>query len=418
MSPDAPDDYRTAAQHDVDRLLYSSAFRRLDGVTQVVAIGERLQLHNRLTHTLKVAQLSRRIAQWVNHTNKTSVADPDVAEAAGLAHDIGHPPFGHIAERALNDRLRQYDVGGFEGNAQSFRIVTKLSQTRAVTETGLRLSPKTLNGILKYPWMSDHENATVKRKWGAYLSEAQDFAIARAGDHSTTKSVEAEIMDWADDISYAVHDLQDFYSAGMIPLNGLQTSLTLRADFVAKARDEWREGWELTDEAAEHALTELFFLLKLTSAEPGTVRHRSEISRMGGTLINRYVSAARVEDGVFSIPPRMREQIFLLKQLTWQHVIQHPSLASLQRGQVNLITGLFDMLFAWVSDEKKLQRVPTRLHELMLLAERDVRGAEEARNARAVSDFICVLTEDQAVDLHDRLSGSIRGTIQDRWLAS
>lgn len=418
MSPESPDDYRTAAEHDVDRLLYSSAFRRLDGVTQVVAIGERLQLHNRLTHTLKVAQLSRRIAQWVNHTNGRVVANPSVAEAAGLAHDIGHPPFGHIAERALNGRLEQYDVGGFEGNAQSFRIVTKLSQTRVAGESGLRLSSQTLNGILKYPWMSDHENAGTKHKWGAYVSEAQDFAIARAGDRSTAKSVEAEIMDWADDISYAVHDLQDFYSAGMIPLGGLQSSGTLRADFVAKAREEWHEDWELTDEAADHTLKELFFLLALTSAEPGTVRHRSEVSRMGGTLINRYVSAARVEDDVFTINRSMREQIFLLKQLTWQHVIQHPSLASLQRGQVNLVTGLFDMLFDWVSDEKKLQRVPTRLHDLMVFAERDVRGTDEAKKARAISDFICVLTEDQAVDLHDRLAGSIRGTIQDRWLAS
>ena len=126
------DDYRNPAQRDRDRVLYSGAFRRLGGVTQVVATSETLLVHNRLTHTLKVAQVARRLAEKiVSGTPEADLAaaggvDPDVVETGALAHDLGHPPFGHIAEDELQKILdERHLVDGFEGNAQSFRIVTK-----------------------------------------------------------------------------------------------------------------------------------------------------------------------------------------------------------------------------------------------------------------------------------------------------
>jgi dGTPase len=152
--PEDEGDLRTRAQRDRDRLLYSSALRRLAEVTQVVSPGSGFVFHNRLTHTLQVAQVGRRLAERLTRLQPKEVAaseglDPDVVEAACLAHDLGHPPFGHIAEEVLNEEAKL--AGGFEGNAQSFRIVTKLA-FRSQKYGGLDLSRASLAAILKYPW--------------------------------------------------------------------------------------------------------------------------------------------------------------------------------------------------------------------------------------------------------------------------
>ena len=150
--PNPPDDFRTPHQRDRDRILYSSAFRRLAEVTQVVAANSGYVFHNRLTHSLQVGQVGRRIAEKLNQTQPESreFVSPDVVEAACLAHDLGHPPFGHTAEHTLNELARNF--GGFEGNAQSFRIVTRLA-SRSPNYSGLDLTAATLAASLKYPWL-------------------------------------------------------------------------------------------------------------------------------------------------------------------------------------------------------------------------------------------------------------------------
>jgi len=170
-SPDGGD-LRTRAQRDRDRILYSSALRRLAEVTQVVSPGSGYVFHNRLTHTLQVAQVGRRLAERLLKLHPKEVAasegvDPDVVEAACLAHDLGHPPFGHIAEEVLNEVAEK--AGGFEGNAQSFRIVTKLA-FRSPKYVGLDLSRATLSAILKYPCFRGKGKAR-KPKWGSYSTE-------------------------------------------------------------------------------------------------------------------------------------------------------------------------------------------------------------------------------------------------------
>ena len=156
-------DQRKPTQRDRDRVLYASAFSRLGGVTQVISSEEGHPFHNRLTHSLKVAQIARRIAERLKEKQKTpsciSGVDPDACEAAALAHDLGHPPFGHIAEHCLDQLLTKkntdgdpLDSNGFEGNAQSFRIVARLAQRRRKFD-GLNLTRSTLDAILKYPWL-------------------------------------------------------------------------------------------------------------------------------------------------------------------------------------------------------------------------------------------------------------------------
>jgi dGTPase len=159
--------YRTPAQRDRDRILYCSALQRLGGVTQVTGSESGHTFHTRLTHSLKVAQVARRLAEKLlqgkgqmgsRAARALATLDPDAAEAAGLAHDLGHPPFGHVAEEILRDHTR----ASFEGNPQSFRIVTNLA-VRTVDASGLALTRRTLNGMLKYPWLRETEGDDKKK---------------------------------------------------------------------------------------------------------------------------------------------------------------------------------------------------------------------------------------------------------------
>ena len=182
------EDYRSPYERDYDRLLYSSAFNRLSGVTQVVNPAEGLIFHNRLTHSIKVAQIGTRLAEFIikkypNESPKIEYfggLDSVVVSTASLAHDLGTPPFGHIAEKRLNEILldRYKDSDGFEGNAQSFRIVTKLSAAYTA-HSGLNLTRASLNAILKYPWFAGQNPKKESKKYGVYSSEIEDFEWAR-----------------------------------------------------------------------------------------------------------------------------------------------------------------------------------------------------------------------------------------------
>ena len=158
-------DSRSPAQKDRDRIIYTSAFRRLAEVTQVASPGDAHVFHNRLTHSLQVAQVGRSLAEKLRAGGAACDAiggvDPDTVEAACLAHDLGHPPFGHTAEERLN-KLVGSTAGGFEGNAQSFRIVTKLA-FKSTKHAGLDLTAGTLAAILKYPWLKGQNKENWKQ---------------------------------------------------------------------------------------------------------------------------------------------------------------------------------------------------------------------------------------------------------------
>src|SRR5438477_3469662 len=173
-------DYRSPAQRDRDRIIYTSAFRRLAQVSQVASPTDAHVFHNRLTHSLQVAQVGRSLAERLRQDEtacwQVGGIDPETVEASCLAHDLGHPPFGHTGEEQLN-RLVGNSSGGFEGNAQSFRIITKLA-FKSTKHTGLDLTAATLAAILKYPWLNG-KNQKKKKKGGAYSSERRDVELAR-----------------------------------------------------------------------------------------------------------------------------------------------------------------------------------------------------------------------------------------------
>ncbi|MCS5517824.1 deoxyguanosinetriphosphate triphosphohydrolase family protein [Curtobacterium flaccumfaciens] len=439
VSTDA--DFRSAADHDVDRLLYSSAYRRLSGVTQVVAVGEHQLFHNRLAHTQKVAQLSRRIAEHLNwnaarqNPEDGVIVEPAVAEAAGLAHDLGHPPFGHIAERQLDKSARKWGADGYEGNAQSFRIVTKLAVRR--DGVGLGLSEATLDGILKYPWLSSHAYATEKHKWGAYESERKEFLEIRSDGADVAvpvKSMAAEIMDWADDISYAVHDLEDFFRTAQIPLDTLLYSASPDAvgqdqtrlkEFVGRATSAIGvpPGATLEEENERNGalLRQVASLTPPLQPFDGSITARKQLNRFAGLWIDQFVTAASVgPDGRFTVDSDTRRIVDLLKQFTRQYVINDSTLASLQRGQIRVVRELFDLIMTWINEEvseRTEQRLPPRLLDLLDNARREWPGSANPAHARATADYISSLTEDQALDLHARLTGRGRLSISDSWMA-
>jgi dGTPase len=221
---------RSEFRRDRDAIFYSNFFRRLAGVTQVVHVAEGHIFHNRLVHSLKVAQIGQSLVDVLTKptgdegkdnaiVEAVGGVDVDVVQTACLAHDLGHPPFGHIAESELDKCAIENKVhDGFEGNPQSFRIVTRVAIHDAA-HPGLNLTSASLNALLKYPWPRAVEGKK-KRKWGHYYGDATSFDLARSRDaNSGKRSAEAEIMDWADDVAYCIHDVDDFYRAGVIPLD-------------------------------------------------------------------------------------------------------------------------------------------------------------------------------------------------------
>lgn len=410
-------DERPPARRDRDRILYSSEFRRLAGITQVVSPTERHAVHNRLTHTLKVAQIGRGIVdvllakpEGAAMAEAMGGLDADVVEAAAFAHDLGHPPFGHVAEYELNELAAPHLVDGFEGNAQSFRIITRLA---VIDESfpGLNLTARTLDGVLKYPWLRASEG-THAHKWGAYASEHDDFEWARQGysDGDARRSLDAAVMDWADDVAYAVHDVDDFYRAGLIPLDRLATSDSEAERFLAGAaiRQEARGGY--TREQLETALAELRPFLPSTDPYEGSRQQRAILAKAASNLIARAIQSvqldpATADDNRIRVDQDTRILVTLLKELTWQYVIHHHRLSLQQLGQRRVIRTLFEVFID--AAMKTGNELPFPLEYQEQLA-----GAEDAgQKVRLVVDFIASMTEQQAVEVYSRVTGVSLGSV-------
>lgn len=403
-------DYRTPFERDRDRVLYSSSFRRLAEVTQVVAASSGYVFHNRLTHSLQVGQVGRRIAEKLNKTQLESdeFICPDVVEAACLAHDLGHPPFGHTAEQTLNKLAKK--IGGFEGNAQSFRIVTSLA-SRSLEYGGLDLTAATLAAILKYPWLRGG-NRDKPKKWGAYRSEKREFTFAaKLLPDSKTPTIEAAIMDWADDITYSVHDLEDFFRAARMPLHLLARGDTPeRARFFANVFERRKND---KDFACKDDLTDAFIgvfvpTFGFVEAYNGSSRHRSLLRNFTADMIGRYVGATRMElengKPKLIIDRNFRLEVMMLKELTWTYVIEAASLAAQQRGQAQVITDLYNIYSTAARSRKEWPMFPT------FYRERLERSESQTETSRIPIDLIASMGESQAIAIHRRLTGQSHGS--------
>lgn len=399
---------RSPGEKDRDRILYCSAFQRLAGITQVMPAERGQPLHSRLTHSIKVAQVARRLAQRLveDDPDRAEQLDPDSVEAAALAHDIGHPPFGHIAEEVLDEFALEHGCDGFEGNAQSFRVVTRLAQRWPVgadgEEWGLNLSRLTLDGILKYPWLRDISDPKKKRKWSAYSEDKDAFDWVREGGAKDVKSPAAEVMDWADDVTYAVHDMEDFFRAGLVPLDRLCTSRTERDRFRSSFIEEGSLNARLvdfTEEEVDQAVYRLFDLLDFTEPYLGDALQRQRLRERSSSLIRELMRAFQMDSGgQVTIERKRLVQVAVLKELIWFYVIKRQDLATVQHGQREVIKALTKA--CWSACRRNAL-------ELFAPLERDaLSGAKKPdERARVVADFIARLTEERAVELHRRLLG-------------
>jgi dGTPase len=285
---------RTPFERDRARVLHSAALRRLAAKTQVVGPQSDDFVRNRLTHTLEVAQVGRDLARRLG-------CDPDVVETAALAHDLGHPPFGHNGERAL-DELSDA-AGGFEGNAQTLRILTRL-ESKAVDDegrgVGLNLTRACLDASIKYPWSradapppsGTHGDGTPRatRKFGVYDDDLPAFLWAREGATEGRRCLEAQVMDLSDDVAYSVHDIEDGVVAGRIDLAWLRDQ--------GVRRDVWEtvRAWYLPD-AADDLLAAALDRMVGSAGWPdasydGSRAALAALKNLTSTLIGRFCSAA------------------------------------------------------------------------------------------------------------------------------
>ena len=451
---------------DRDRIVSSPFFARLAGVTQVISPGGTgLLVHNRMTHSLKVAQIGRAIAERLHDksdlTEKLGCCDPDVVEAAALAHDLGHPPFGHLGERVLDQlarhRLRLRD--GFEGNAQSYRIVTS-TEIRGQATIGLNLTNAVRAAILKYPWTrrdhpephprfmdppprgaatppDDPDGGSVK--FGAYTTEADDMIAARAPFAGRVadwqQTVEASVMDTADDIAYAIHDLEDVHRVGVLQQGavaaelmawqrwGADADLGRAGGAIESLRRQLRrkDGWIANDDAFAGAVelvrAELVDGL-LARPFDGSLEAEARVAAFSATWTRRLVESIEVtgqpavRSGHVHLAPAQWHEVQILKFIQNKFVLARPDLALHQRGQGRLLASLVEALLAWLTDPDEAERIPRRLRDLVELAEAELPDGTPERTdrsrGRAVIDFVAGLTDNQAVGLMDALSGRSR----------
>jgi dGTPase len=443
---------RSAAQRDADRILYSMAFRRLGGVTQVVAVNETQLFHNRLTHSLKVAQIGQRMTQALRQ--RTDIArlqtagniESEVVYAAGLAHDLGHPPFGHIAEEELQRVLYEGDsaagagtetapLDSFEGNAQAFRILCKLAwRSNEDRQPGLNLSRAVLAAVLKYPWLRKDAPEDKRNKWGAYEcdSEMFDFAVEQpAGVERAPgwRSPEAALMDWADDIAYAVHDVEDFYRAGLIPLDRLVNNTTEAGRFVGRVSGKLAGKDGMTADDVVAAFERLKNVDLPRFAYGGSRADQVALGELANVLISRFTIAVRVKtDGSVEIPPSVRHEVAVLKQLTWFYMIDNPSLYTVQSGQRLKVRTLYTQLLQWADGAAEAKprvaatQLPRQLSEILTSIRTDTNAVDAydgdaLLRRRAVADYVSSLTEPQADELFARVTGvGVAASATSSWL--
>jgi dGTPase len=429
------EDYRSPYERDYDRLLYSSAFNRLSGVTQVVNPGEGLIFHNRLTHSIKVAQIGTRLAEFIikkypHESPKIEYyggLDPVVVSTASLAHDLGTPPFGHIAEKRLNEIMleRFEDPDGFEGNAQSFRIVTKLSAAYLV-HSGLNLTCASLNAILKYPWFAGENPKKESKKYGVYSSEREDFNWARSAFPylNKTKTLEAALMDLADDMIYAIHDLEDFYRANILPFGVMFNEIT--EDEVVEILEKTNENWFRKDgidlnEIAKKVTRGALDYFKINKPYEGTRDDYNYLHTITSTYLTQFIEGVQLSEDIekdktpIFLDPISAAILIVLKEKFKYYMIGRPALLRQQLGEVKIIDDLFEILFEASCSSSQWRKIipPLNGREVLEILDNKDQKDDLIARARIIVDVISGLSDQEAIRLHGRLTGSSPGSIFD-----
>ncbi|RRQ81286.1 deoxyguanosinetriphosphate triphosphohydrolase [Streptomyces griseofuscus] len=395
---------RTAFQRDRARILHSAALRRLAGKTQVVTPGSHSQVwdaspRTRLTHSLECAQVGRELGAALG-------CDPDLVEAACLSHDLGHPPFGHNGEQALNAFAD--DCGGFEGNAQSLRLLTRIEPKRFTERgsVGLNLTRAALDAATKYPWpRGAHPSDPGSGKFGVYEDDRPVFDWVRAGAPGTRTCFEAQVMDWSDDVAYSVHDVEDGLHAGHIDPDCLHAEPERQAVFevaIGRYVPAGTEPAELAD-----ALDRLQDAEWWPHGYDGTAVAQARLKDATSQLIGRFCLAAEGAtraaygtgrltryDARLVVPRATRMECAVLKAVADRYVMQRAEQERLRADQRVIVAELAEALTA---------RAPDGL-DPQFRALFDGASDDHARK-RVIVDQIASLTDASALSLHARLTG-------------
>lgn len=464
---------------DLERIRFSPYFSRLSAVTQVIAQpGAGPLIHNRLTHTIKVTAVARAIA--VGLTDASSPAsdlvrehgcDAVVVQAAASAHDLGHPPFGHLGERVL-DRLARETFGisdGFEGNAQTYHIITTLDVSEAAPR-GLNLTAAVRTAVAKYPWtrfvdasdlgsglprgLRSVDGGVEVVKFSAYDLDADDLVAARRGLPPMEQSLECSIMDIADDIAYSIHDVDDFYRAGLLSHGAvarefrgwISGAVELRrldeGDLSERAAppgsalellrrkfrrdDPWIADDDAFAEAVDVVADDLVDGLLATPFDGSIASERalsSFTNRWIGHLQTSVVPAPAgvVRSGLVTLDRRAWHEVEILKFVHRHFILDRADIVMYQRGLSRVLTRAVKGLAAWITDDYDRHRVPQRLRELVDIAADGYARLRAARPegipipeasdvlslgvGRGVIDYVASLSDDQALAVSEAIDG-------------
>ncbi|WP_122261595.1 deoxyguanosinetriphosphate triphosphohydrolase [Ornithinimicrobium cerasi] len=376
---------------DRARVLHSAALRRLAATTQVVQPASDDFVRNRLTHSLEVAQIGREFGAALG-------CDADVVDTACLAHDIGHPPFGHNGEAVLDELTA--GIGGFEGNAQTLRVLTRLEAKRAHPDgrsAGLNLTRASLDAAMKYPWPRGG-HAAGGHKFGVYDDDREVFAWVREdlpeGD-ATRRCLEAQVMDWADDVAYCIHDVEDAIASGRVDPAALR-SREVQEAVSALARDWYAPDLEVDQllECLGQVVATGWVPLRHSGSRADLAALKDMTSRLIGHFVHTVerVTRERYGDGVLSryaadlvIPDRVRAQAAVLKA-----VAAHFVMLSEERRQVMDTERevLGTLVHLYTSDPSRLDPVHREAYDA---------APDDAAAARAVIDQVASLSDARAL---------------------
>lgn len=344
--------YRSSFERDRARLLHSSSLRRLGAKTQVVSPDMDDFSRTRLTHSLEVAQVGRELGRLLG-------CDPDVVDGACLSHDLGHPPFGHNGESVLNELSSA--IGGFEGNAQTLRILTRLETKRFHPDgrsAGLNLTRASLDAAVKYPWRAGQAprkpDGTVSQKFGAYEDDLDVFAWLRCGTPGRRRAMEAQVMDAADDIAYSVHDVEDGIVNGRFQLKFL-------SDDVQRARViQTTQEWYLPDAGEaqiEAAIERLERSGSWVTGSDGSRRALAALKNMTSEIIGRFCSAIYTatreaygdrplvrHEADLVVPTATLEEICVMKGIAANYIMASREQMPVYARQREVIHALYDLL--------------------------------------------------------------------------
>ena len=400
---DRPDDYRTPFQIDRDRIIYTPAFRKLQSKTQVFLSGEYDFYRTRLTHSLEVAQIGRsicnRLKRKSDYLNDEYFIDPDLVEASCLAHDLGHPPFGHAGERALHNMM--FKMGGYEGNAQTLRLLTEtiwgnsgMNPTRAFLDSTLKYKtllkekPDSPNHFI-YDYQKNHLDFVFDG-----LNEIMDYAPG--SDRNGFKSLECQIMDWADDTAYSLNDIIDGTNAGFINSENLE---------------KWAEKNEL-DEIDAHNVETICRAIKRKRLEP-----------LMGRKVGDFIASANLEEACenfmakktcryqykIHVEKEITKESKLYKKIALDLIFKSPQLQQLDYKASRILGKLFKIFLEnYVSKEiEPLFLLGADTEALLNKAEKD------DQKSRIISDIISEMTDRLAVRTYRRLIDPNFGSIMD-----